>query len=725
MLEKKNFIKPLVAFDRKCLSYAPMFRKRFVISEPIKQATVYVCGLGYGYYYLNGASVTKDLFTAPVSNYDKTLWYNKYDITDLLCEGENVFAVMCGNGWYNEGVETVWEFEKAAWRDVPKFALSLEINGKTCLVSDESWLCTLNSPVILNQLRQGEHFDARLYDESWKNVDFDDSDWENAQKDDTPPHGIFKECICEPIRETEEIKPVKIVNTGVDKYVFDFGKNVSGYGRLFASGSCGDLVILSYAEQVRDDYSLKFNDMDNVYYYKNRTFQTDAFICCGKPFTWAPKFTYHGFRYVEIQGLKEVNEQTLTAVVVHQDVQKRSAFTCSNPMLNKLFEMGQNATLSNLFYMPTDCPTREKMGWMNDAQSSAEQFLTDFEAEGVLEKWWTDICDAMNEEGMLPGIVPTPGWGYEWGNGPVSEGTLFEIPYRIFLHTGDDSLLIKGIPYFKRSVGCWNNQKDENGDILYGLDDWAAPVPEQEKVDTKFINRILKIKCLKILLLALQRAGEDTADVEKELSDDINAIRKIYIKDDKTCVLNKQTAVAMLIYFDIYDEIEPLKNQLAKLIEENDFHHACGMVGIRYLYIALNKCGLQEYAYKIITAKGFPSYTDWVLDGGTALYEFWDMTTSKNHHMYSDFMSWMMKTILGIFPNFESKDYEKLEIAPYFFSDLTFAEGFCDTQNGRVSVKWEKNGNNVKLEMEIPNGLNVFYNGEMLGSGVHTYELKN
>ncbi|MBQ4630179.1 MAG: family 78 glycoside hydrolase catalytic domain [Clostridia bacterium] len=722
MFEKSHFIKPNIQFDKKCLTYAPMFRRRFHINKPIKSASLSVCGLGYGYYWLNEEAVTKDLFTAPVSNYCKTLWYNKYDITNLIHQGENIFAVMCGNGWYNEGIETAWDFDSALWRDVPKFILSLEINGEVELISDDNWLYTLDSPVIFNQLRQGEHFDSRLYDENWKSIQFDDSKWEKAQIDDTPPSGIFRECTCEPIREVEEIEPQKIINTGRNRYVFDFGKNLSGYGRLTISQNSGDKIILRYAEQIHEeDGTLRFNDMDNPHFYKNGVFQTDEFICCGKEFRWSPKFTYHGFRYVEVSGLEKASSQTLKAIVVHQNVKKRSKFNCSNPLLNKLFEIGQQATLSNMFYMPTDCPTREKLGWMNDAQSSAEQFLTNFELEKVLAKWWVDICDAMTDDGMLPGIVPTSGWGYEWGNGPVSEGTLFEIPYKIFLHTGDDSLLRKGLPYFKKSIAFWNSQKNQNGDILYGLDDWAAPVPDEEKVDTRFINRVLKIKCLKILLTAAERCGEETSAINEEIQKDISQFKEIYLNSDGSCTLNKQTAVAMTIYFDLYDDLAPLAAQLARLVEENDFHHACGMVGLRYLYIALNKCGLQEYAYKIITSKGFPSYSDWVTNGATALYEYWDMTTSKNHHMYSDFMSWMIKTILGISPNSLKPGFEEVHISPYFFSDLSFSEGYCETVKGKISVIWERKFDVIKLEIEIPEEINAYYKSKKLLTGINTF----
>jgi alpha-L-rhamnosidase len=387
--------------------------------------------------------------------------------------------------------------------------------------------------------------------------------------------------------------------------------------------------------------------------------------------------------------------------------------------MTKLFLLGQRATLSNMFYMPTDCPTREKLGWMNDSHSSMDQFLTDFKLESVMTKGWQDICDAMTAEGELPGIVPTPKWGYHWGNGPVSEGTLFEIPYRIYLHTGNDTLLKKGLPYFKRNIAYLNSRKNENGDILYGLDDWAAPCPESEKVNTAFINRALKIKCLGITLLAAERAGEDTSEIRREYESDVKEIKAKYLNADGTCNYDKQTAVAMMIYFDLYDDIAPLASQLKRLVEEKDFHHECGMVGLRYLYIALNKAGLEEYAYKIINAKGFPSYRAWVDDGATTLYEYWDSTTSKNHHMYSDFMSWMIKTVLGINPSFDAPAFKKVDINPYFFEDLDYAEGSSDTVSGKISVSWKRKEGRVTLKIDVPGGIEAYYSGKLLSEGLN------
>ena len=715
--KKAVFIKPDEVFDPKDCSYAPMLRRRFHLQEKPKKATLAVAGLGYGCYFLNGEEVTKDRLVAPFGDYRKTVWYTVYDVTEKLIAGENIFAVMLGNGFYNEAIGSAWDFDLAEWRDMPKLILSLECDGEEVLCSDAEWLYSMQSPVTFNQLREGEHFDARLYDPTWKSLTFDDRGWKHVRVDDTPPTGVLRECVCEPIREICRLTPVAIRQIGVDRYVFDFGRNISGYAELSIKQKSGDKITLRFAEQIHaEDGTLRFNDMDNPHYFKRGEFARDIFICGDNAQKWKPSFTYHGFRYVEAQGIEDENARldVLTAIEVHQDIATRSAFRCSSELMTKLFLLGQRATLSNVFYMPTDCPTREKLGWMNDSQSSADQFLTDFAMEGVLTKWWQDIVDAQTEEGMLPGIVPTPKWGYHWGNGPVSEGTLFEIPYRIYLHTGDDSLLRRGLPYFKKNLDYYDSVKDENGDILYGLDDWAAPCAEEEKVGCGFINRVLYIKCLGITLLSAELAGEDSSDLKKAYEAEVRIAKERYLASDGTCTIDKQTAVAMMIYFDLFDDIAPLAKQLARLVEEKNFHHECGMVGLRYLYIALNKAGLAEYAYKIIHAKGFPSYSAWVEDGATTLYEYWDGTTSKNHHMYSDFMSWIIKTVLGIAPLSDTPGFARVDITPYFFRDLDFAEGHCDTVRGRVSVRWERECKKIRLTVRVAKGMDAYLFGEKI-----------
>ena len=719
-----NFIKAPGKFNPAVDGGAPMFRRVFSVGEPVSSAFVRVCGLGYAYYYLNGNPVSGDLFTAPVSDYRKTLWYNTYDVTDLVTEGENVFAVICGNGWYNEYFRTSWDHNIAPWRDSPKFILELFVNGKRILSSDMTWKCTADSPVIYNQLRSGEHFDARKYDSSWTGISYDDSAWGYAVSDTTPPTGVFRLCECEPIRADRIFPAQQMWDKGDGRYIFDMGQNLSGFVllRLDERQDAGDELVIRYAEKL--DESGEMNYFNMGHHYPDTDFAIDRFICDGKPFVWSPRFAYHGFRYIEVTGLKSPDLSTVSGVFVHQAVEVRSAFECSDAFLNGAFRAGQMATWSNLFYMPTDCPPREKLGWCNDAQASCEQMLTDFETERLFAKWLQDLRDAQLPDGQMPGIVPSSGWGYGWGNGPVSDGVLFEVPYRLYLHTGDKQPLVDTLPYFDRYMAYLVTREDENGDVTFGLDDWAAP-NGNDKVCAAFINSVYRVKFARIALLAAGFAGADTAPYESLLAERIAIHKKKYLSPDGTSVIDKQTAAAMMIYHDIYDELEPLAKQLARLVEEKDFHHDCGMVGLRHLYMALNKCGLQEYAYKIVTASGFPSYRNWYEDGMTTLYEMWHMRDSHNHHMYSDFMSWMMKTVIGIRPT--APAYAEVSIEPCFFDGLSYAKGSIALPGGRgtISVDWKKEADGVYLTVAVPFGITAVFRGETLGAGVNTFVLQS
>lgn len=709
MFEKARFIKGNLPYRKDENAAAPLLRKAFTLEELPKQAVISFVALGYGVVYINGVLVTEDKFLSPVSDYMKTLWYTEYDVTNLLQKGENVIAALLGNGWYNEFVENTWKFHEAPWRDNPKLILQLVLDGKEAVVSDESWVFTDKSPVVFNQLRVGEYFDARLYDNNWNKVGYDDSAWKSVKLDDTPPTGIFRKCECEPLRECAYYQPQRITKLGEDHYLFDFGQNMSGYARLKVNQQAGDLITLTYGERC-EEVMVKITSTHHYKGYADLV-QVDKLICSGEEMVWAPSFTYHGFRYVDVQGIKNPTKDTLTGVFVHQDVKRKSSFRSSNEKLDKLFQLGIYASYSNMFYQPTDCPTREKLGWCNDAQASVEQFLTNFETERFWEKWLVDLWDAMKTNGELPAVVPTSGWGYEWG-GPVCDGALFEVPYRLYLHTGNKQPLVDSLPYFDRYLAMLKSYEDENKDVTIGLCDWAA-ANRENPVSATFVNSVYRVKFLRIAALAARLAGKDTAIYENQLKEQIAVHKEKYVNSDGTCKIHKLAAAAMTIYYDLYNNLAPLAAQLIQLVEENDFHHDCGMVGLRHLYIALNKCGLQEYAYKILTATGYPSYFDWMEDGATTLYEhWWERDSSFNHHMYSDFMSWMIKTILGI-----TVTYEKTLVTPYYFKDLSFASGHCE----ETAVSWKRQDGKIYLDITVQGDRTVMYDSKILVPGTHHF----
>lgn len=682
----------------------PLFRRVFTLPDkPFKKAVLTVCGLGYGYYWLNGQRITTDLFTAPVSDYTKTLWYNRYDVTKFLKPGENIAAAILGNGWYNENYSTPWDYDKAPWRDKPKFALELELDGEVLLKSDSEWKYSFDrSPIIFNHLRSGEHFDARLSDPTWNTLDYDDSDWQFAFLDPNPPTGILRECTCEPIRECADFSPKSIIKLPNGDYLYDFGQNMSGSIRVTANQKCGDKLIIRYGEQA-DDNGLVMNGMRE--FYPHSVFATDEFICSGKPATHNPLFAYHGFRYVTVTGLEKPENAKLTAVFVHQNVKFASKFSCSDPSLNALFKLGQNATLSNLFYMPTDCPSREKLGWTNDAAASTEQFLLDFSTEKLLKKWLRDILDAQRPDGSLPGIIPTGGWGYEWGSGPLSGSVLFEIPYRLYQIRGDKQPLIDCLPAFEKYLSFNERKFNADGLIAYGLCDWAGPYETLEVSPTpiELTDSAMLVGFYDVAALAAELAGTP-ADFAQKAAALRTRIKSKYIKNN-LCTVDEQTAIAMLVYYDIYDDLAPLAKQLAEAIEKRDFHHWCGMVGLRRLYPALDKCGLSEYGLKILLSEGYPSYTDWLKRGATTLCETWQTGNSQNHHMYSSFMAWLIKSVAGITP--AEPGFSKVRIKPLAFGNLTRCDCELDTVKGKITVHWTRKHGELTLNYTVPDGVEV------------------
>ncbi len=724
MFKNAFFIKSSKNFDLSFIedkNLNPLFRKNFTLDKPFKTATLSFCALGLGYAFINGQDVTDELFAPPYADYEKRLWYVSYDVSNLVNQGKNVLAFSVGNGFYNEDVPSVWENEKASWRDQPKVIATLFIDGEPFLNTDDSFVCTTESPYVMNRLRTGVIYDARKYCKEWNAVDYDASDWVNATIDDTPPTGSFSLCTLRGMKEYEKYAPVNVIKKGNGRVIFDFGYNHAGIIHFSTKQKAGDMITFRYAESLDGNLNLNYRGISGHYYHTEQ--DMDRYICDGKGAVWANRFSYHGFRFVEAEGMDLNCEYEILSVYVHQDIERRSSFACSNENLNQLFACGVRATLSNMYYMPTDCPTREKLGWMNDAQSSCEQFLTNFKLEDLLSKWVEDMKDAMKESGELPGIVPTHGWGYRWGNGPVSDGCFFETPYRIYLHSGNSDVLKSCIPYYHRYFDFLESREDENGLVNFGLHDWANPRGNREMVPTALINAALRVKFSRIAALACEMAGENAERFKNEEIRQRDILLKTFIGADGKCLCNEQTACAMLIYYGIGDKAV-LGEQLLALVQYEGYHHTCGMVGLRHLYMALTMTGHADAAYDIITNKGYPSYHTWLLNGATTLFELFDCEASKNHHMYSDFMSWLMKTVVGISPDDNASTFDKVEIAPVFFDDLSFARGSYDSVKGNIEVDWKRNEDKtVCLKIVAPENDFVYYNGQALAKGENVFRV--
>ncbi|GHU69487.1 alpha-rhamnosidase [Clostridia bacterium] len=719
------FIKPDAPFvwDYKDENLAPMFRRVFT-ADAFHTAEVTLCALGLGVFTLNGQPITDDLFISPNSDYNKTLWFVRYDITHMLHEGENVLCCILGNGWYNETLKTPWEFREASWRDNPKFSLALRCDGKTILVSDNVWRCKPCSHIVFNQLRSGERFDARLFDPQWTALGFDDSSWATAIVDQNPPCGIPRLNDGPPVRACAEFPAINAVQTGEKRYVFDIGQNISGYVRLRGCQKSGDILTIRYSEQLNSNGSLNLNGMGG--FYPLSPFQRDVYICGDGTFDYSPSFVYHGFRYVEIVGLNHSEPAMVSGIYAHADVKQIGWFECSNQNINRLFDIGVNAVYSNMQYMLTDCPTREKFGWLNDAKASAEQIFLHFDAAGFFKKWYRDILDSVREDGAIPGIAPTSGCLYDDWTGPICSGALFEIPYKLYLYTGDDSLLREGFDAFLLHLKYIRSKADADGLIGFGLPDWAGPFEDLKIPPTpvRLTDSALYIEFLQRTLFTANHLCrvDDAREVEAELTRMTAVFKEAYLNADGSCVCDEQTAVSMILVLGLFDALEPLKAQLKAAVEKYDCHIHCGMLGIRYLYDALHMCGLDEYALRVITAVGFPSYMEWLRGGATTLWETFYLGHSKNHHMYSCFMQYLTDTLAGLRPDTNVPGMRRVVINPVYVTDLEWVTCRREMGEGQLTVSWRRENGLITLTLHVPDGVEAEHAGEVLSCGEWSFQ---
>ena len=699
----------------------PMFRREILCENEIREAEILIQSPGFARVYINGNDITKDLFISPVSDYRRILWYNRYDVKPFLRKGKNTVAVLLGNGFFNESFDSGWHYQTAEWRDAPQFLLCLRINGKTALVSDGSWRADrTHSPIIYSHLRSGEYYDARKKDDSWLFCGFDDSEWQFAIEREDMPTGELREICCQPVREAEELRPVALTKTE-QGYLVDFGETVSGYMEITLHAQRDGEILFRYTEDVDDRLRVKHNGMDRPCFYNESPFHLNKMIASGGVDTFKPLFCYHGFRYVLIEGLRERSQiLDVKAYFTHQNVERRSDFSSGNEILNYIYRAGIRSSYSNMFWCMTDCPTREKLGWANDAQATAEQLLINFDIVPLFEKWFEDIKSSMREDGSLPGIIPSPDWGFH--SGPVCDGLLYELPYKVYLYTGKAEMLIGGLPYFER-YAAFLEQKAESGHEFW-LADWMGH-GNSERIPNPFVRDFYLIKALTVTALAKRLAGLPDAVWEEKRKYHSERFIRTYLDDKGFCRIREQSAIAMMLEAGLYREEKPLCEELAETVLRDGCRLTSGMVGVQYLYFALSRSGRADLAFRLIT-ESEPGFKTWFSHGATTLWESWDGADkgSHNHHMFSCVIAWFYRSLLGLSPDPAHPGFERITLCPRFVKALPFVCGNMQTVRGTLRAEWRYADGNFVYTVEIPEGIRVSYRGEELCSGTHTFTVR-
>jgi alpha-L-rhamnosidase len=542
----------------------------------------------------------------------------------------------------------------------------------------------------------------------WDQPGFDDSLWKRAAICHGPG-GEPRPMEMEPCRVLKKIEPVSFWAVRPDAWVFDMGINMTGWVSVRVSGTSGTAISLRFAEKLTSDGDI---DPGNINIFADpEKFQKDIYILKGtSEEVWEPHFTYHGFQYVQVTGFPGIPQlKSITGCVVHTDLSTRGSFSCANELLNKIQAAARLSTLGNYHGIPTDCPHREKNGWTGDAALSAEQILLNFSPDKGYWKWLQDMVDCQRPNGQLPGIVPTGGWGYNWGSGPAWDSVLILLPWYLYLYRGDKEILSRYYESMKKYIDFVGTMATDNI-VGFSLGDWCPPEGGPDAFKSPLIvtdTAIYAMLCQKVSDIAKILGFLDDAGKYRRLHKNIVTSFNLAFVDTATGEVagDCQTSYACALYADLV--VGPIREQvidkLVQLVEQNDRHIDCGIIGTKYIMQVLADVGRTDLAYAIATQTTFPGWGHWIMQGATTLWETWNGNASRNHHMYSDISAWFYKCLAGINPDPAEPGFKHVIVKPSPMPDLSWVQCSHESPFGTIICNWRsEQGGGFHLELTIP-----------------------
>lgn len=675
------------------------FRKKFFV-DSFSRAFVYCAGLGLYDITLNGAEVTDDVLKEPYTCYSEKIFYGVYEITHLLKRGENVVELSLADGWYNQNVEDTWGFWKADWKGANKFILQMQIDDEL-IVSDESWEACTDGPISRSAFRLGEVCDLR------KTPSYSG----HAILSEIPKSRLCTR-IGHGIKEAEKItyRKATLLPSGV---LLDFGRNISGYVSLTTDGTDGESLTVTYGERLNDGY---IDNRSNARYILDEklreVYQKDFVTLKSGVNTFKPKFVYYGFRYVFIEGLKQIPEkQDVVAYFVHTGFSKTGSVVTDNERINRLQRMTLDSDMANFVGIPTDCPHREKNGWSGDIGVSAEQFLYNFDVGTDLKKWIFDMLDCQAENGAFACIAPTARniFGYEWGTGPAWDFAVFELTYQLLIRCGDYKTLQAAYPHLVKYFDYLETRKDADGTVCFGLGDWFYPLDKKMKVaPTRLTDTLYAYRMARYLEFFGNRLFGNDCGYRKRAEDIKAAADRAFLKPDGHVANDAITALAAYLYFFELDKEtdEKITKRLVRAIRNKKYGSFFGILGNKYLHRVLFKRGFGDISVRIWESDEYPSFGWWIKRGNVSLLEDYEDVLSRNHHMFGDISAVFYSCVVGAdYYVFDGMLYLQVNIPK--LKSISHAKGSFRTPNGKVSVEWQKNQKGYFVKLSLPSGTNA------------------
>ncbi|HKW28093.1 MAG TPA: family 78 glycoside hydrolase catalytic domain [Verrucomicrobiae bacterium] len=698
---------------------ARWLRKQFNADKKIKRATVSFCGLGWSELYLNGRKVGDAVLSPAFAQYNRRVFYVTYDVTKQLRRGANAMGVVLGNGRYYADRSKV--YTGTATFGWPKLLLQLRVEyadgSVSNIVSDASWKLTTNGPIVANNDYDGEEYDARKEFPGWSQPGFDDSSWQPARIVAAPP-GVVVAQMIEPIRVTGTLKPVTLTEPEPGIYIYDLGQNMVGWARLKVSGPAGTRVRLRFAEVLKPDGTLYVANLRGA-------LATDTYTLKGQGTeVWEPRFTSHGFRYVEVTGYPgKPGLDAIAGRIVNDDLPTNGGFECSNPLLNRIYRAVVWGVRGNYHSIPTDCPQRdERQGWLGDRseESKGETYL--FDNSALYAKWLQDIADAQRSNGSVPDIAPAF-WPID-SDDVIWPSTGIIIPEMLREQYDDTETITRHYDSAKKWVDFMGGFVT-NGLISrdsYG--DWCVPPEDPALIHSRDPNRATDktllatsffFHDLRLMERYAQMLGKtddarqfhDQAEKMKTAFNNrfLNRVSGQYDNGSQTsCVLPLAFG---LVPDDLRQRI--FIHLMDKIVNESHGHIGTGLVGGQYLMRVLTDNGRPDLAYTIASQKAYPGWGYMIEQGATTIWELWNGNTadpemnSRNHVMLvGDLVIWLYEDLAGIKPDPAAPGFKHIIMKPHPVGGLSFVKATHRSPYGLIVSDWKRDGGTFVWQIEIP-----------------------
>lgn len=695
-----------------------------------------ICGLGYYEAWINQARVGDHVLDPAQTDYESRVFYVSHDITALVHPGRNCIGLMLGNGWYNQ--DRVWGRNGLSY-GAPRLICELRLilaDGSTRITgSNESWKWA-PGPVVDNNIYAGERHEARLELPNWADPGFDDSSWTDAAIVSAPGGKLVLQEI-PPIRKIEVLKPIKITPVAGGRHVVDMGQNFSGWARIHVKADAGTEITLRFAETVSEDGNV---DTASTGVFATKVEQVDSYIARGDGVeTWEPRFTYHGFRYVEVSGWPgDLNEDDISGIVIHTDLPLAGNFECSDGRLNRLHRMALWTHRSNIHGIPEDCPARERCGWLGDANMVAEFSTWNYNAKSFWEKYLDDIETTRANNNGIPGNVAPGKRGTRGPAQPDWAAAFILIPWYVHVQYGDSKVLNdhwRGMEelmeYYKKIANSWILEK--------GYGDWfdpGAPVictnTPPSLTSTFWFYRCAQVMSSAASVLGLPGEEEKYASWAARIKD--SAINEFFDRDEGS--YESQTANAMALALGIIPAGEESRvlDALVADIRNNDMHLTTGIMGVRFLFEVLTRHGHGDMALALMHQDTYPSFGHLISRGATTLWEHWGEKEHDTHHgprslnhpMMGGFDNWFYNTLAGIRADPDQPGFKHFFLAPHPIPGLDWVRCFHESPFGRIESNWEMKDGTFRWTAVVPRGTSTTvklpFSQEVqeLGPGTHS-----